>query len=117
MSSDDHQASTFSSEFDFEAWAKLYQDNPEQFEQQRKQWIADAIEAAPTTKQQRLVGLQFQIDAVRRTCHNPYQSTIKISTMMMDMLAKLNEALHGQVPATIKASVLSLHTSSNNNPD
>ena len=72
----------------FDDMMKLAQDNPEAFEAMRQELIEDCINSAPTSMQQRLRGLQFQINADRDTSHNPLESMIKANKRMM---ASFNE--------------------------
>ena len=78
---------------DFDTLKHLAADNPDAFEALRQQHIDALIASAPATMQQRLRGLQFQIDAQRRLAKNPMGSCIRISRMMHDSFARLREAI------------------------
>lgn len=71
-------------EFDFERWATLARENPEEFERQRKQMIDEIINNSPEMMQKRMQGIQWQIDQVRQTAKTPMAACIKISSMMWD---------------------------------
>ncbi len=71
-------------EFDFEYWMKLAEDNPEQFEKERIRVIEEAILGAPSYRQKELRCLQWRIDMVRDRSSNPLSDCIHISRMMMD---------------------------------
>lgn len=71
--------------------------NPEELERLRAKHIEHAITSAPVHMQQRLRGLQFQIDGKRRVHSTPMGSCIAISKMMLQSVSKLSAALHGSV--------------------
>lgn len=68
----------------FEYWSKLAKEDPELFEQKRREALEAVINNAPVSMQQRLRGLQWRIDAERRTAKNPLSSCVKIYNMMWD---------------------------------
>ncbi|MGD9602893.1 MAG: DUF3135 domain-containing protein [Gammaproteobacteria bacterium] len=70
------------SEFPFEFWAKLAQDDPGAFEDARRLMIDSLIEAAPTAVQPRLRGLQWQIEHIRNRAPTALSACLKISDMM-----------------------------------
>ena len=74
---------------------KLAQTDPEALEKIRLEAIEELIGNAPEHFQRRLRGLQFEIDCKRRIHKSPLGACISISTMMLDSLNRLNEALHG----------------------
>ncbi|BFM16619.1 hypothetical protein R50073_28020 [Maricurvus nonylphenolicus] len=67
--------------------------NPEGFERLRQQEVDALIASAPEEIQQRLRGLQFQIDAQRQIHKTPMGACIKISNMMHESFAQLRELL------------------------
>lgn len=71
-------------EFDFDQWVRLAQEDPDLFEQMRLQKIREMIEDVPEELRHRIEGLQWQIDQMRQTARNPMASCIKISSMMWD---------------------------------
>ncbi len=73
-------------EFDFERWTSLAEHDPEAFERQREEAIDEFIERAPAAMQQRLRGLQWQIDQVRGQSKSPMAGCIRLSHMMWDRL-------------------------------
>jgi len=73
-------------EFDFDQWVRLAQEDPDHFEQMRLQKIREMIEDAPEELRHRIEGLQWQIDQMRQTARNPMASCIKISSMMWDLV-------------------------------
>ena len=64
---------------------RLAQDNPEALEKFRQEQVELIINCAPVKHQQRLRGLQFQIDAQRALhVNSPMGACLKISQMMHD---------------------------------
>jgi len=70
------------SEFPFDFWAKLAQEDPDAFEKARKLMLDSLIEAAPARAQPRLKGLQWQIERIRSKAATPLSACLKISDMM-----------------------------------
>ncbi len=73
----------------FETLLKMAQQDPEALERLREEHVQTAIESAPEAYRQRLAGLQFQIDGVRRTAKSPMASCLNISKMMHESLQSL----------------------------
>ncbi len=73
----------------FETLLKMAKQDPEALERVRQQHIDKAISNAPEGYRQRLSGLQFQIDGIRRTSKSPMSACINISKMMHDSLHTL----------------------------
>jgi len=73
----------------FETLLNMAQQDPEALERLREQHVTAAINSAPEAYRQRLAGLQFQIDGVRRTSKSPMASCMNISKMMHDSLQTL----------------------------
>jgi hypothetical protein len=98
-----------STNLDFDYLSKLYQTDPEKFEELRAQEIAKVIDGASAEKQARLKGLQFQIDA-KRNIHkdSPMGACIAISKMMHesfeDLRFHLNKATNKQDPLASQTS-------------
>lgn len=80
------------STFDFESWAALARDNPEEFERRRQAEIRKVIDARPDLKP-RLEGLQFRIDAERTLARTPLKACLRISTMMWNSFYDLKDEL------------------------
>lgn len=68
----------------FDDWVRLFNEDPEKFEQLRQEMIQQIIDDSPDTGKKRLQGLQWQIDQHRDNSNNPMSSCIKISSMMWD---------------------------------
>lgn len=99
---------------------ELAQTDPAQLERIRQREVNTLINRAPTHIQQRLRGLQFQIDCKRRLHKHPLGACVAITSMMMDSLQKLNGVLQGteQDPSTSRgrANVIAFPTASQRNP-
>jgi hypothetical protein len=78
--------------FDFEAWAALARDNPEEFERQRRAAINSLIASSPANRR-RLEGVQFRIDMERRLAHSPLKACLRVSEMMWDTFLELRTEL------------------------
>ncbi len=72
--------------FDFEYWAKLWQDDPEAFEGERIRVIESIIAAAPAENRPRLRRFQWRIDIERRRSRTPYQAYQRLANMMWESL-------------------------------
>jgi hypothetical protein len=79
----------------FEQMTHLAKNHPEQLEALRKAQVDAIIDNAPREYQQRLRGLQFEIDCKRRLHKNPVGACMEISRMMYESLNRLNRALNG----------------------
>lgn len=80
--------------FNFSAWKKLHEDDPAKFEAKRDSLLNRLIESAPPRQQQRLRGIKFRIDMIRRRSSNPLQACIEISEMMWDSINELNDCFN-----------------------
>lgn len=78
----------------FEEWAELAENNPEEFEVKRLKHIETFFNGVPPERQQRLKGLQWQIDQTRKLARTPMASCIAISSMMLDSVGRLSEHQH-----------------------
>ncbi|PXW88923.1 uncharacterized protein DUF3135 [Nitrosomonas sp. Nm84] len=72
------------SDFDFDVWSQMAQQDPEKFEAMRQQLINDLIAQAPLHLKQRMTGLQWQVDQVRKQASNPMAACLQISQRMWD---------------------------------
>ena len=74
--------SKHSSDFDFDHWAKMAKQDPNQFEEMRQQMIRDVIDHAPEHIKPRIIGLQWQLDQIRNQADNPMAACLEISQKM-----------------------------------
>ncbi len=96
------------SDFDFDMWSKMAQQDPEKFEVMRQQLINELIDKTPSHLKQRIVGLQWQIDHIRKQANNPMAACVKISQQMWNNVVGEKGLLNAlKEPKTI------LHTSKN----
>ncbi len=80
-------------DFDFDHWASIAQQDPEQFEQMRQQLIDDLLDQTPDHLKQRMVALQWQIDHIREQADSPMDACLSISQKMMDSILGENGLL------------------------
>ena len=79
----------------FEELSTMAKNDPEKFEAFRLSQIEKTIESAPSQIQNRLRGLQFQVDCQRKIHKSPMGACLAISKMMHQSLAKLHDTLNG----------------------
>jgi hypothetical protein len=79
-------ATDFCFAFNFDEWSRLAKDDPSAFEARRLALIEEFLLQFPQPDQQRLRGLQFRIDMVRRRARSPMGACLKISSMMWESL-------------------------------
>ena len=79
-------ATDFCFSFDFDDWSRLAKEDPSAFEARRLALIEEFLRQFPQPDQQRLRGLQFRIDMVRRRARTPMGACLKISSMMWESL-------------------------------
>lgn len=77
-------------DFNFDNWRQLAQEDPEAFEVARTGLVRELIEQAPEGFKQRLEGLQWRIDVVRRQAQTPMAACLKISNMMWESVLGKN---------------------------
>lgn len=80
-------------DFDFDLWSRMAQQEPEKFEAMRQQLISDLIEQAPSHLKQRIVGLQWQVDQVRKQASTPMAACLQISQKMWANVLKERKVL------------------------
>lgn len=68
--------------FDFDRWSEMAQQDPEKFEAMRQQLISDLLAQTPPHLKQRMIGLQWQVDQIRRQASNPMTACLRISQRM-----------------------------------
>lgn len=108
-------ATDFSFSFDFDEWSRLAKDDPSAFEARRLALIEEFLGQFPQPDQQRLRGLQFRIDMVRRRARSPMGACLKISSMMWESLLGshgLKTALDSLLACPDFASPVAMHATS-----
>lgn len=86
----------------FDEWASLAKSDPEEFEAKRLRKIETFFNGVPAERQQRLKGLQWQVDQTRKLARSPMASCIAISAMMLDSASRLSEHQYELVNITLK---------------
>lgn len=79
-------------EFNFDEWAALYRENPEEFERKRKQVIEAEILKAPVEHRAQLRILQMDCDGIRQAMP-PLEATVEMSKLMINKLNELKAPL------------------------
>lgn len=80
-------------EFNFEEWRQLAVADPQAFEKKRRQAVEQMINAVPAKRQQRLRGVQWRVDMVRRKYPDPKLSAQHVFNMMWDAVYAENGLL------------------------
>jgi len=78
---------------DSKALLELAENDPEALERIRKEATEDPINDAPESCQQRMKGLQFQIDMEIRRSKSPLESCIRVSRMMHNTLWQFRDVM------------------------
>ena len=105
----------FEKPFNFDQLMNLAKHEPDRLDALFKAEIESIINAAPESFQQRLRGLQFEVDCHRKLNKSSYEACKKISEMMLDSVQKLNYALNTprelrDVEQSAPAKVLAFNT-------
>jgi len=98
---------------DFERWAALAKNNPQEFEAKRAELLESYIQLAPVAKQQRLRCLQWKVDQIRNNAGSTFHAALKINQLMWESLMgkgglydALETLLEGKEPSFREAKVL-----------
>ena len=95
---------TRSKPFDFDEWKQLSESDPAEFEARRRRVIEAEIGLAAKSQQQRLRGLQWQIDLIRKRYRDPLVSTAKLFDMMWQKVYGANGLLEALTTADRESS-------------
>ncbi|MEN8130105.1 MAG: DUF3135 domain-containing protein [Pseudomonadota bacterium] len=79
--------------FDHEYWSRLWKEDPQAFETERRRLIASFIANAPEEKRQRLEGLQWRVEMERKRAKSPYAATVSLQKMMWESVLGKNGLL------------------------
>ncbi|GMR16375.1 MAG: hypothetical protein BMS9Abin31_0707 [Gammaproteobacteria bacterium] len=94
------------SDIDFEHWATLASTDPQKFEQLRQDKISAIIDRTTGRRQQRLRGLQWQIDAIRdQHKDSAMAACLAISELMWETFEHLAELLQAQAENGLSAPI------------
>ena len=95
-----------SNKIDFEHWSTLASTDPEQFEALRQDRISTLINQTSGQRQQRLLGLQWQIDRVRSQHKNStVAACLAISELMWKTFSELADVLQAQAESNLSAAL------------
>jgi len=89
---------------DFDYLKLLASDDPDELERLRRFYCEKLIESAPDRYRNRLKGLQFQVDMIKRKSKNPLHSCMQISKLMMDNYVDMQQAIKGVDCANVVSS-------------
>ena len=93
-------------EIDFEHWATLAATDPQKFEELRRDKISAIINRTSGQRQQRLLGLQWQIDTVRaQHKDSSVDACLAISELMWETFQHLAEVLQSQAESGLSAPI------------
>lgn len=79
-------------DFSFDEWAQLYEDNPAEFERKRAALLEEVIRSAPVEHRAKLRMLQIECDGIRQAM-SPMEATIEMSKMASAKLQELKTPL------------------------
>ena len=79
------------SEYSFDHWLDMAQNDPERFEEMRMQAIEEIIDSAPQERQIHLRRLQWRIDKIRERSGTALAATIAISRLMWESFHSLKD--------------------------
>jgi hypothetical protein len=77
--------------FNFDEWANLYRDHPEEFERKRKDLLDAEIAKAPIARRNDLRMLQMECDAYRQSLP-PLQAANEMSKLMVEKVYELQDS-------------------------
>jgi len=78
--------------------SQLAHDDPQAFEELRREVIDGFINRSPARISARLHGIQFRVDNERRLSRSALGSTVRIYKLMWDSFLQLNDSLQDFVP-------------------
>jgi len=77
--------------------SKLARDDPEAFEELRRELNDDLINNAPERMQPRLRGIQFRVDAMRQLSKSPLGAAVRVYSLMWESFLEMNRELQALV--------------------
>lgn len=88
----------------FDTLLDLAQHDPEALERLRQTLCEQVIANAPETGRERLRGLLWRIDRERQRARSPMASCLRLQTLMLDSLYRLDEAFNAPPETDCPAS-------------
>lgn len=98
-------------DFDFDAWAALARDEPQEFERRRLMAIDEVWQRlGPYADRRRIAGTCWRIDMERARAKTPLQCCLRLSSLMWESVSDLCAAWNDwqSLAGTGKAPVLTL---------
>lgn len=84
-------------EINFDVVVELHKNDPEKLEKLQKEIVEDYINSVPERNKNRLRGIQFKIDSIRKLSQNSTQSYLKIADMFWsEGFTRFNDILNGE---------------------
>jgi hypothetical protein len=81
-------------DFDFDEWAKLARDDPDEFERQREALLRATIATTSSEHRQRLERLQCRLDMERQRSDSPLGSCVRLNSLMWAGFYRLRKQLN-----------------------
>tara|TARA_R110002072_G_scaffold1164_4_gene9646 strand:- start:9882 stop:10217 length:336 start_codon:yes stop_codon:yes gene_type:complete len=81
---------------DVDTLMQIAQKDPDALDRIKQEAVSALIDSAEPSHQQRLRGLQWQVDMELKKSKNPMESCIKVSEMMHEKLWELRAALQSE---------------------
>lgn len=94
---------------DFDTLLALHHDNPSALEELRRDLSRQLVAKAPRTAQRRLEGLQFRIDMELERAGSAEARYRRLSRMMYESFAELNQCLNNPAEALRQRETASEH--------
>jgi len=85
----------------FDEWCALHQSDPQRFDACRLKMLNDLIDAAPEDSKPRLRGLMFKMEGEARRSKSQLGYSLRLSSMMMEMLDEMRAQLHLLISADV----------------
>ena len=79
-------------DFNFDEWADLHRNHPEEFERKRKEFLDAEILKAPVSSRNKLRLLQMECDAIRQS-YSSLRAVDEISKLMIEKMCDLQDAV------------------------
>lgn len=73
---------TTTNDFIFDEWLKLAQQDKDNFEEERKNYIQNYIDTIPEKYRDRMIRIQWRLDTERKSSKSAIESCIKMYTQM-----------------------------------
>ena len=78
---------------DFDAWSKLYREDPVEYERRRAEMLNETIMKAPVEHRNMLRMIKLEVDTIRQMYPDPVEATIRISEAMVAKMKHMKAEL------------------------